>query len=167
MKKWIVAIFAVSALCAWALNVGDPAPDFEAESTGGTVRLSDYAGKWLVLYFFPKAGTTLCTREACSMRDGHDQLSAENAVVLGCSFDSLAEQKKFKAEQNLNFELISDTNRVLAKAYGAQSKFLPIPDRKTFVISPDGKIARIITKVDVSGHAGEVAGVLKELQTQK
>jgi thioredoxin-dependent peroxiredoxin len=170
MKKTIAGLGLVlaSAAAAMALVVGQPAPSFEAQSTGGPVKLSDYSGKWLVLYFYPKAGTTICTKEACSFRDGMAELGKLKAAVLGCSFDTLDAQKKFKAEQKLPFDLISDTNRVVTKAYGAVGRLPFLPDRKTFIIGPDGRLEREFDKVaDASAHAAEIAAALRDLQQAK
>ena len=168
MKFLIAAVVLMATMAGAAdLEVGQPAPDFAAQSTGGDVKLADYSGKWLILYFYPKSFTLGCTKEACSLRDNSAELGNLKATVLGCSYDTLSEQNRFKKEHNLPFELIADTNKVIAKAYGAAGKLLPIPDRKTFIINPDGKIAKVYPKVNVEGHAAQLQVDLKALQDAK
>src|SRR5690606_3211506 len=100
-----------------------PAPDFSLkDSEGGLHTLSDYAGKWLVLYFYPKDDTPGCTIEACSMRDARDELTEIGAEVVGISRDEAASHDKFKAKYNLNFTLLSDPDKTAMEAYGAWGK---------------------------------------------
>lgn len=147
------------------LAAGDPAPAFSATATSGeTISLEDQAGKWVVLYFYPKADTPGCTKQACSLRDGNDLLKEMGAVVIGASMDDLAAQQRFKEKYNLNFELIADNEGVVTEAYGVKNFTRLIAQRKTFIINPEGVIAYIFDKVKVSDHANEVAEKLKELQ---
>ncbi len=142
------------------LKVGDPAPDFTAETDGGgTIALKDLRGKNVVLYFYPKDNTPGCTLEACAFRDAEPEFSAKGAVVLGVSPDSVKSHDKFKARFTLPFRLISDPDHVLAEAYGAWRekslfgrKYMGIV-RSTFVIDAEGKVAEVYDKVKVKGHA--------------
>lgn len=153
---------------AGAASVGDPAPDVAVQSTDGkTVKISDFRGQWVVLYFYPKAFTPGCTTESCSLRDGHQGIRDLNAVVLGASLDTVETQKTFKQKNNLPFELLADTDKALAKAYDALALGGIMAARKTFVIDPDGKIAHIFTKVDTATHEAEVRKVLADLQAAR
>jgi peroxiredoxin Q/BCP len=169
---WTLAVFLSAAVVAMAesnppLEVGRPAPDFEALSTGGgKAKLSDYAGKWLVLYFYPKSFTPGCTREACSLRDGFEGLEKLDAVVLGVSSDDLETQTKFKAEHKLPFELLADTDKNTAKAYGSAG-VMGLFKRQTFIVDPEGKLARVIGSVDVNHHAQQVADALRTLKEER
>jgi peroxiredoxin Q/BCP len=146
-------------------EIGKPAPAFEAPSTGGgTVRLADLKGKWVVLYFYPKAFTPGCTAQACSLRDGFTTLREAGAAVYGVSFDDMEKLKKFKAEYKLPFELLSDGDKAMAKAYGSVAMMGLFPDRKTFVIDPEGNLAYVFEKVDTKAHDREVLEVLTKLQ---
>ena len=150
-----------------ALQVGDPAPEFEAAADdGSTVRLRDLRGKNIVLYFYPKDDTPGCTKEACAFRDGISQLKAKGAVVLGVSVDTVASHQRFKEKYRLNFPLLSDPDRKIVDAYGVWKKkslygrtFLGI-ERTTFLIDPDGRITKIFPKVKVDQHAEDVLAVL-------
>ncbi|MCE9613583.1 MAG: peroxiredoxin [Lentisphaerae bacterium] len=142
------------------------APGFEAVSTGGgKATLADYRGKWLVLYFYPKSFTTGCTKEACSLRDGHQKLADMGAAILGVSRDDLATQQKFKAEYQLPFELLADTDKAMAKAYGVIG-FGGLYQRRTFLIDPAGKLAHIFYGVTVNIHDEEVVDELRKLQAE-
>jgi peroxiredoxin Q/BCP len=136
------------------LQVGDPAPDFELKSdTGDTVRLSDFRGRRVVLYFYPKDDTTGCTAQACGFRDAYPQIEERNAVVLGVSPDSEASHRKFKTKYNLPFTLLVDPDHKVAEAYGAwgtksmYGKEYEGIIRSHFVIDEQGKLADVQVKV--------------------
>ena len=146
-----------------ALNVGDEAPEFSLpSSTGETISLSDLAGRKVVLYFYPKDDTPGCTKEACGFRDSNDDLQTAGIQVLGLSTDSIKSHNKFIDKYNLNFPLLSDTDKTVADAYGAwgEKKFMGKTvigmKRMTFLIDEKGKIKKIWPAVKPEGHAQEV-----------
>jgi len=146
-----------------------PAPDFSLpESVTGEQRnLSDYKGKWLVLYFYPKDDTPGCTTEACSIRDARDNLTDLGAEVVGISKDEPADHEKFKTKYNLNFELLSDTDGEVIDAYGAWGKKMFGKEgilRKTFIIDPTGTVRKVYGRVTPLGHGEQVVDELKKLQ---
>jgi len=149
------------------LKEGDPAPPFTLESDEGKkVSLKDFAGKKIVLYFYPKDDTPGCTKEACSFSENFGTLQKKGAVVLGVSADSVDSHKKFKQKYGLRFPLLSDPDREVIKKYGVWKeknmygkKMMGI-ERSTFVIDEKGKIAHIFPKVKVDGHT---EAVLKNL----
>ena len=124
--------------------------------------MSDFSGKRLVVYFYPKDSTPGCTAEACSLRDGLDDLAAAGYAVVGVSADSEASHQRFKAKQQLNFPLIADTDKSLIKQFGAWGEKKMAGRvyegilRTTFVIGPDGTIERVITKVDTKNAATQI-----------
>ena len=146
------------------LNVGDKVPDFLGkDETGRELRVSDFAGKRLVVYFYPKDSTPGCTAEACSLRDGLDELAAAGYAVVGVSADSEASHQRFKLKQQLNFPLIADVDKALIKQFGAwgEKKMAGrVYDgilRTTFVISADDcTVERVITKVDTKNAARQL-----------
>ena len=146
------------------LNVGDKVPDFLGkDETGREVRVSDFAGKRLVVYFYPKDSTPGCTAEACSLRDGLDELAAAGYAVVGVSADSEASHQRFKLKQQLNFPLMADVDKALIKQFGAwgEKKMAGrVYDgilRTTFVISADDcTVERVITKVDTKNAARQL-----------
>lgn len=170
MKKRTWAGLLVAALCATsalAVQEGEPAPDFRAPSTSGSeLGLSDFSGKWLVLYFYPKAFTPGCTAEACSLRDGYAAIIDSGAQILGVSVDTLDTQKKFKAEYHLPFDLLADESGVVTKTFGAEGMIGRMSRRVTFIISPEGKIARAIESVKSAEHDAQVLAALRELQAK-
>jgi peroxiredoxin Q/BCP len=137
-----------------ALQVGDTAPDFEALSdTGKTIKLSDFRGKKVVLYFYPKDSTPGCTTQACGFRDAYPTVQKRKAVVLGVSPDGVASHQKFKEKQQLPFTLVVDTDHAIADAYGVWGqksmygkKYMGVI-RSHFVIDEKGKIADAQVKV--------------------
>ncbi|MBO5787818.1 MAG: thioredoxin-dependent thiol peroxidase [Bacteroidaceae bacterium] len=145
------------------LNVGDKAPDFLGFDENGTeIRVSDYKGRRLVVYFYPKDSTPGCTAEACSLRDGMDELVAAGYAVVGVSADSAASHMRFKAKQQLNFPLVADVEKNTIQAFGAWGekkmagrRYMGIL-RTTFVIGGDGTIERVITKVDTKNAARQI-----------
>ena len=146
------------------LTVGDKAPDFLGKDEAGReVRVSDFPGKKLVVYFYPKDSTPGCTAEACSLRDGLDELVAAGYAVVGVSADSEASHLRFKAKQQLNFPLIADVDKSLIKQFGAwgEKKLAGrVYDgilRTTFVVSGDDcTVLRVITKVDTKNAARQL-----------
>ncbi|MBQ8256750.1 MAG: thioredoxin-dependent thiol peroxidase [Bacteroidaceae bacterium] len=145
------------------LQAGDKAPDFLGlDEDGNEIRVSDYKGKRLVVYFYPKDNTPGCTAEACSLRDGLSGLLAAGYAVVGISADSAASHQRFKAKQQLNFPLVADVERKAIEAFGAWGpkkmagrEYMGIL-RTTFVIDADGTIERVITKVDTKNAAAQI-----------
>lgn len=168
MKKWLMAILVlVAGTAVNAAKKGDAAPPFEAASTKGTVKLADYADKWLVLYFYPKADTPGCTKESCSLRDGYEQIQKAGAEILGVSVDTVEAQQKFKAKYKLPFDLIADADKKIAKAYGTLMENGLLSTRVTFLIDPAGDIAHVFDKVDTSSHNNQVLVELQRLKSQQ
>ncbi|MBN1879334.1 peroxiredoxin [bacterium] len=143
------------------LKVGDPAPGFSLADDEGVIHTAaQYRGKTIVLYFYPKDDTPGCTKEACSLRDGYADLMERGVVVLGVSYDNAASHRKFKEKHKFPFDLLSDSDKSVAKAYGADG--LLFSKRITFVIGPDGKIAHVIDKVEPSNHARQILDLLDQ-----
>jgi len=149
------------------LVVGDKAPLFTLpDGNGKNVSLIDYAGKKVVLYFYPKDMTSGCTTEACEFRDAHPDFAKLNVVILGVSADSVSSHKKFSDKYNLPFTLLSDETKETIQAYGVWveksmygRKYMGI-ERSTFIIDESGKIQKIFLKVKVNGHIEEVRNSL-------
>lgn len=148
---------------------GEQAIDFTLEASNGEkVSLSDFRGKNVVLYFYPKDNTPGCTVEACGFRDHHHEFEELNTVILGVSRDSIASHQKFVQKQNLPFLLLSDPEGKVCEAYDVLKdknmfgkKFKGI-ERSTFVIDREGKIAKAYRKVKAMGHVNEVLQYIKE-----
>jgi peroxiredoxin Q/BCP len=146
---------------------GSKAPEFDLEADDGRrVRLRDFAGRKVVLYFYPKDNTPGCTTEACDFRDAAPRFHDMDAVILGVSSDSAASHAKFKAKYGLTFPLLSDSDRAVSEAYGVWKKkslygrsFFGI-ERSTFLIDGKGVVVRVWRKVKVTGHAEEVAAAV-------
>lgn len=147
------------------------AHNFSLKDQDGTIKtLQDFAGKWLVLYFYPKDDTPGCTVEACSLRDANDELIDVGAQVVGVSKDDEDSHRKFKAKHKLNFTLLSDHTGEMIASYGAWGKKMFGKEgilRKTFIISPDGEIMKTYGRVTPLGHGEQVIADLKELQKSK
>lgn len=145
-----------------------PAPDFTLHDSEGRPRsLKDFAGMWLVLYFYPKDDTPGCTTEACSLRDARDDIAALGAEVVGISKDDAASHEKFKAKHSLNFTLLSDPEGEVIGAYGAWGKKMFGKEgilRRTFIIDPDGMVVKVYGRVTPLGHGEQVAAELKRLR---
>lgn len=145
------------------IGVGEKAPDFLGlDECGNEVRVSDYNGRRLVVYFYPKDSTPGCTAEACSLRDGMDELVAAGYAVVGVSADSAASHSRFKERQQLNFPLIADVDKSTIMAFGAYGekkmagrKYMGII-RTTFVIGEGGIVERVISKVDTKNAARQL-----------
>ena len=150
------------------------APNFKlSDQNGVTHELTDYSGKWLVLYFYPKDDTPGCTTEACNFRDERDAIAEfGNATVIGISKDSVASHKKFAEKHNINFTLLSDEKHEVIEAYGAWGpkkfmgkEYLGI-NRNTYIIDPRGNIVKEYLGVDPKKHAVEIIKDLKDLQNR-
>ena len=147
-----------------ALNVGDPAPDFEAESTKGKIRLSDFRGKRVVLYFYPKAFTPGCTRETKKFAETYEEFKKLNAEVIGVSADKIGTQTKFAEKYNAGFPLVADPELNIIKAYGVLSESGKSASRVTFVIDENGIIRAIIKGLrNAEEHVTKALEVLKSL----
>lgn len=151
-------------------SIGIPVPDFEALSTGDkSVKLSDYSGKYVVLYFYPKDNTPGCTQEGCGFRDNIDKFTSFNAIVLGVSRDTVRVHEGFRSKQAFPFDLLSDQDEALCrqfdvikmkKMYGKEVRGI---ERSTFLIDPQGLLVREWRKVKVKTHIEEVLQALAEL----
>lgn len=152
------------------LTKGMPAPDFRLRAyPEGEYSLSGLRGRKVVLYFYPKDDTTGCTKEACAFRDTKMEWEGTGAVVLGVSHDDLNSHQAFTQKYNLNFPLLADTDKSVSQAYGVYKekemygkKFWGV-ERTTFLIDPEGKIAKIFPRVQVDGHSTEVLEALKKM----
>ena len=147
---------------------GKKAPDFKlTDQNEKTISLSDYKGKNVILYFYPKDDTSGCTKEACSFRDDFPKFKKVDAVILGVSPDSVESHKKFVKKYNLNFSLLADENKEVIKKYDVWKekslygrKYMGV-ERTTYIIDPEGKIKKIFRKVKVDEHNIEVMEALK------
>ena len=162
-------LLRANVMAAPILKIGDDAPTFTLpDSQGNQVNLTDYKGKWLVLYFYPKDDTPGCTTEACHFRDDFKFLESLGAKVVGVSIDDSFSHKKFAEKYNLPFPLLSDSSGEIASRYGALNNFLVIKlaKRYTYLINPQGKIAKIYLSIDTSKHSQEIIEDLKPLKQQ-
>ena len=146
-------------------KAGDPAPDFSCHATdGSTIKLADFRGRKLVLYFYPMDDTPGCTAQACSLRDVNRDIAARGAAILGVSSQDEASHKKFTAKYKLNFPLLADTDRTMAKAYGVAGSGLfgvaraltGMNERVTFIIDEKGKVAHVLDDPNCPNHGEEV-----------
>jgi thioredoxin-dependent peroxiredoxin len=143
------------------LREGDPAPDFTLESDSGEeVTLSSLRGRPVVLYFYPKDDTPGCTRQARGIRDAWSEFQREGAEVFGISADTQASHEKFKSKYSLPFTLLADPEHKLGEPYGVAQEGKNSYERSTFVIDADGKVARVMRRVNPDRHADEVLAAL-------
>jgi len=156
---------AVSELPA----VGAAAPGFNLTTNEGKqVSLNDFKGKWVVLYFYPKDFTSGCTLEARNFQRDIAKYEAAGAVILGVSVDTAESHKEFCAKEGLNFKLLSDADAKVSEQYGSVMEYngAKLSARNTFIIDPQGKVAKVFEKVKVAGHSEEVLAALASLQKQ-
>jgi len=144
------------------IAAGDAAPDFELPSAGGPVKLADFKGSWVVLYFYPADNTYGCTAEACSFRDAYEDFTEAGATVVGVSGDSVASHEKFVGKHHLPFTLLSDTDGALRKRYGVSKSLGVLPGRVTFVIDPDGVVRDVFnSQLRFSEHQARALKVIQ------
>ena len=164
----VVAVFALRPVSATEMpGVGSAAPTFKLTTNeGNQASLSDFKGKWVVLYFYPKDFTGGCTLEAHNFQRDLDKYTAANAVILGVSVDSAESHKQFCAKEGLNFKLLSDADAKVSEMYGSLMEYngAKLSARNTFIIDPKGNIAKVFVKVSPGGHSEEVLAALAALQ---
>lgn len=137
------------------------------DADGSSHALADYAGRWVVVYFYPKDDTPGCTTQACSLRDARDTLAAMGADIIGISKDEASSHEKFKAKHSLNFTLLSDPSGEVIESYGAWGKKMFGNEgilRKTFIINPEGQVVKVFGRATPLGHGDAVIEALKRLQ---
>ena len=159
-------VFSLAALASEPFTVGQAAPEFElSDQTGQLHSLEDYRDQWVVLYFYPKDETPGCTTEACEFRDNIFAFKEINAQILGVSLDDAESHRKFAENHNLPFPLLADVEGKASESYGVKTKMfgMTIAKRQTFLIDPDGKLAKHYKKVKPSKHSQQVLVDLKEL----
>jgi peroxiredoxin Q/BCP len=176
MSKYIflIALLVVSSVAAmaWSLpdevpNAGTVAPTFKLTTNEGKeASLAKYKGKWVVLYFYPKDFTSGCTLEAHNFQRDLDKYKKLHAVILGVSVDTAESHKSFCAKEGLNFKLLSDADAKVSEQYGSVMDYngMKLSARNTFIINPQGKIAKVFVKVNPAGHSEEVLAALATLQ---
>ena len=163
----LLTLLGCSGTDANSLMVGQPAPPFALHDQNGKLRrLSDYAGKWLVVYFYPKDNTPGCTKEACHFRDDIAKLRDLGVQLVGISLDSTASHDRFAQKFKLPFPLLADDGGGVAKRYDAywSLAFIHFARRHTFIIDPAGQIAKIYRNVDPDTHSAQVIADIKALQ---
>ena len=167
---YCACLLAASTVWAASPEIGSPAPAFRLQDQAAAWHsLSDYSGKWLVLYFYPKDGTPGCTTQACEFRDNIFAFDTLGAVILGVSVDDVASHKRFADQHSLPFTLLADSTKETAKSYGVLRSALglmEIAGRETFIIDPQGRIAKHYASVDPKGHSQAVLADLKLLQAK-
>lgn len=158
---------AGAAFAADPPAVGSPAPAFKLQDQSGKSHaLSDYKGQWVVLYFYPKDNTPGCTTQACEFRDNIFAYREIGAVILGVSVDDVASHKKFSEQHSLPFPILADSDKAVTSAYGTLKEYVGIAKmarRDTFIIDPQGRIAKHYQDVKPAGHSEIVLADLKQL----
>jgi peroxiredoxin Q/BCP len=147
--------------------VGQPAPSFTLPSQDGSqISLDSFRGKWVVLYFYPKDMTSGCTIEAHNFQRDQTKFDTAGAVILGVSVDTPDSHRKFCTKEGLTFRLLADPTHSVVDAYGSRGSFvgITIANRNTFLIDPQGKIAKVWTKVEVQHHSEDVLAAIAELK---
>ncbi len=152
------------SLFSSSLKIGENAPDFTLNDQDGKQhQLSDYRGKKLVIYFFPKAFTPGWTKQACGLRDNYSSFNLNNISILGVSYDSEGKLAEFKEKYNLEFDLLSDSKKTMGEQYDVNS-FYFFAQRKTFLIDENGVLVHKIDSVNINNHADEILLIFKKLK---
>ena len=163
----LVLLLITSSSVLANLEVGDKAPNFILNDQNNEAhQLSDYEGRWVILYFYPKDDTPGCTTQACDFRDAVKRIIASRSVVFGLSLDSVESHKRFSDKNNLPFSLLSDEEGVAAKSYDSLNNFMGYKSakRNTFIIDPEGFLSKIYLSVDPKTHSQMVLNDLSLLQ---
>jgi thioredoxin-dependent peroxiredoxin len=165
----LAGLVAIGVFAGSVPTVGSTAPDFTLNSQDGNpITLSQFRGKWVVLYFYPRDMTSGCTLEAHNFQRDQDKFKAANAVVLGVSVDDTKSHQQFCTKEGLTFKLLSDTNHKVSEEYGSLTNLglVKFAKRHTFLINPEGKIVKKYTDVDsdINQHSAQVLSELEQLQ---
>ena len=164
MRIILVFLMLKMSLFGSSLKIGENAPNFILNDQDGKQhQLSDYKGKKLVIYFFPKAFTPGWTKQACGLRDIYSDFALNNISVLGVSYDSESKLSEFKEQYNLEFDLLSDSKKTMGELYDVNS-FYFFPQRKTFLIDENGVLVHIIDSVNINSHANDILAIFKKLK---
>jgi peroxiredoxin Q/BCP len=174
-SRTALALLALAAWCGMALaagpTLGTTAPNFRLQDQNGKWHtLEDYRGKWVALYFYPKDQTPGCTTQACDFRDNIFAFRDIGAVILGVSVDDVASHKAFAEKHGLPFTLLADSSKQTAKAYGVLAKLFGVMEvarRETFLLDPQGKVAKRYLDVEPEGHSTMVIRDLKALMAKQ
>ena len=161
-----LVFFGLSSSIAGEVLVGEKAPDFRLQDQNGDWHtLTDYAGKWVAVYFYPKDDTPGCTKEACAFRDNIFAFEDIGAIILGISLDDVESHAAFAEKYSLPFPILSDAAAETAKEYGVYKQMgtFKFAERQSFIINPDGQVAKHYAKVNAEKHSEEVLADLKEL----
>lgn len=165
MQRLIYLFILLYSFSSFALNKGDKVPSFSLKNQDGqTINSKDFENKWTVLFFYPKAETPGCTKQACAFRDNSKKIEELGAKIYGISVNTVKDQKKFAEKYKLNFQLLADEDAVVAKLFDVKRPIIDIAKRWTFIIDPDGKIADIGEDVDPVLDSERVISKLKELK---
>jgi len=169
IKASVIAfILVLSSSSIAGLKVGDKAPNFALQDQNDmTHNLSDYEGQWIVLYFYPKDDTPGCTTQACDFRDAVKRIIASKAILFGLSLDSVRSHKLFAEKYNLQFSLLADETGEVSELYDSLSSFFKVANRNTFIVDPEGNIAKIYLSVNPKTHSEMVLNDLNSLQKSK
>ncbi len=163
----IAVLLTTSSASIAGLQVGTKAPNFGLQDQNNvTHTLSDYEGLWVMLYFYPKDDTPGCTTQACDFRDAVKRIIASKAVVFGLSVDSVRSHKLFAEKYNLPFSLLADETREVSELYDSLSSFFKVANRNTFIIDPEGNIAKIYLSVNPKTHSEMVLNDLNSFQKE-
>ena len=161
----LLVFFSMGSLAG--LSVGNQAHNFILKDQNNlSHNLNDYKGSWVILYFYPKDDTPGCTTQACDFRDAVERIISSRSIVFGVSLDSVESHKRFAEKNNLPFSLLSDQDGNVSKAYDSLNSFISFKasKRNTFIIDPEGKIAKIYLSVNPSTHSQMVLNDLNQLQ---
>jgi peroxiredoxin Q/BCP len=164
---FVVLLLPISFASLAKIKVGSKAPNFTLSDQNSIQhQLSDYEGSWVILYFYPKDDTPGCTTQACDFRDAVKRIIASKSNVFGVSLDSVESHKRFADKNNLPFSLLSDESGEVSEAYDSLNNFMSFKSakRNTFIIDPDGKVAKIYLSVKPSTHSQMVLNDLNQLQ---
>jgi len=165
----LLTVGSASTSLAETVTEGAPAPDFElTDQQGRQHSIEDYRGQWVALYFYPKDDTPGCTTEACEFRDNIFAFKNLDCQILGVSLDDEESHKKFAEKYGLPFPLLADSSGTTANAYGVQTKMMgmTVAKRQTFLIDPDGNVAKHYAKVDPETHSKQILADLEALQSE-